>query len=75
MLFFTQYGVMYRSIRSVVGVSGLRSVDDSGGQVFWEADLEGRLHELWGVVVLIQHSAQHRGGARKRLRAGVTGLH
>lgn len=49
-------------------------MDDSGRQVFWQADLEGRLHELWRVVIVVQHRAQHCGRPRQRPRAAVTSL-
>lgn len=65
---------MYSSIFSVVGVGGLGSVDDPGRQVLWQADLEGRLHELWRVVIVVQHRAQHCGRPRQRPRAAVTSL-
>lgn len=49
-------------------------MDGPGGQVLREADPEGGLHELRGVVVVVQHGAQHRGRGRQRPRAAVTSL-
>lgn len=58
----------------MVQVRGLNCVDYPRGQVFRQADLEGRLHELWRVVVIVQHSTQHCGRTRQRPSAAVTSL-
>lgn len=70
----TGYGVVYSSVFPMVWIGSLSGVDDTGRQVFWDADLEGRLHELRRVVVVIQHGAQHCCCACHRPRATVTGL-
>lgn len=70
----TGYGVVDSSVFPVVWIGSLSGVDDTGRQVFRDADLEGRLHELRRVVIVIQHGAQHCGRARHGPRAAVTGL-
>lgn len=70
----TQYGVVYGAVVSVVWVGGLGSMDDPRWQVLRQADKEGRLHELWRVVIVIQHRAKHCGRTRKRPHAAVTTL-
>lgn len=65
---------MYGSVFPEVWVRGLSRVDGPGGQVLREADLEGGLHEVRRVVVVVQHGAQHRGRGRQRPRAAVTSL-
>lgn len=62
------------SVFPQVRVGGLGRVDGPGGQVLWEADLEGRLRELWRVVVDVQDGAEDRCRGRQRPRAAVPGL-
>lgn len=59
----TQNRVVYSSIFPTIWIRGLSGVDGPRRQVFWDADLEVRLHELWRVVIVIQHRAQHSGRA------------
>lgn len=70
----TNYGVVNGAIFSMIWVRGLGGVDDPRRKVFRDADAEGWLHELWGVVVVIQHRAHHRRRARKWPSAAVTSL-
>lgn len=70
----TGYGVVNSSVFPVVWIGSLSGVDDTRRQVFRDADLKGRLHELRRVVIVIQHGAQHCGCASHRPRATVTGL-